>query len=392
MSYRFALAGCLVLLLLGWFGYQALTLNAEQHPINAWMPGALTNTRDIDSAEPSAFTAKPLAEPDKLPPTSRTLPDVSKELSDSESKRPVHTPMQMWQTWASGLIRGDYHAAPIISAHLSDSMHQHPDPQVYHKIRQLLTQTDIPDSHKAMTLDLLSELSTPESLTLLIDLAEQSGDSPLLFFVLQAISRIGENRWEGRFHEELSPVLEKAWSNPKMNNKAFLSAIGRGLSTVGAPKGVESLLSSLLDSDEATTNELNRIKQEVALTVIPEITNPNAIEVLSPIMEQAELDTAALEIAGSALANISTPQATEKLIDWATNTSAEGARVLETWLLKINDSASIEMLSNAQSLDYQSSEIQTVVAGFASSNVSPDLGDGSVKAANTSRSNVDIGD
>ena len=68
----------------------------------------------------------------------------------------------------------------------------------------MLAKPNVSMEIKAILLDLLAEIATTEALRQLLSLAEQGTNSPLYIQVLQALSRIGDNRWDGRFHTELS--------------------------------------------------------------------------------------------------------------------------------------------------------------------------------------------
>lgn len=273
------------------------------------------------------------------------------------------TPAQLWQYWKMLLNRSEFQQIPIIGALLAERLRKHPDPVVYQSIASLLLQPNVSVENKAIVLDLLSEIATPDSLGQLIDLAKQGEDFPLYILVLQAISRIGDNRWDGEFHEELSPTLEAAWSNPENSDQAFLSAVGNAIAAVGAPEGVDQLLLTVSGSDNGkVTEETNRIKQEVAFDVIPQVRNPDAVEVLSTWFGQEPLGTPAFEVSGNALAEIGSPSATQEIVDWAKDAPAEGARNLNDWLTKIDDDNSLKFISAAaQNLEFQSPEIKAVI-------------------------------
>ncbi len=372
LSYRLPLVFFLALSVVAWQAYRSSAENNE--PANKRIGFMPFSGNLASSAIDNAFKPKQIASLDKPSQTPLDLGNLPGP--SSSSKKPTataidaqwhkQTPAQLWQQWETRLNRSEYQQIPIIGSFLAESLHQHTDPGVYRKLARLLAQPDVPMENKAIALDLLSELATPESLTLLIDLAKQSNSSsPLFFFVLQAISRIGDNRWEGQFHEELSPLLEKAWADPEIDDKAFLNAIGQALSAIGAPGGVEILLATLSAANTApATDPIERIKQEVAFEVIPQISNPNAVETLTPGLEQENRDTPVFEVTGAALAGMSNPKATEKLIDWAKQATGESTRNLESWLPKINDAESINLLESTNAENFQSPEIQNAIHAF----------------------------
>jgi len=293
--------------------------------------------------------------------------------NNAETNLYKQTPAQLWEYWKMLLSQSEFQQLPIIGAILAERLRKHPDPEVYQRVADLLSQPDVTVEAKAILLDLLGEIATPDSLVQLLNLAEQGGmDSPLTILALQAISRIGDNRWDGRFHEELSPALEAIWSDPEIKDQAFLSAIGKAIAAIGAQTGVDQLLLTVSGSSRGNeTEEANRIKQEIAFDVIPEVRNPGAVDVLSSWFGQESLGTPAFEVSGSALAEIGSPAATQKIMDWAQKAPAEGARNLEDWLSKIDDADSLGSISAAQDLEFQNPEIKTVIDSVAA-NINPD--------------------
>ena len=145
-----------------------------------------------------------------------------------------------------------------------------------------------------------------------------------------------------------------------------MSAVGKAIAAVGSPEGVNQLLLTVSGNNEGKeTEETNRIKQAVAFEVIPEVRNPDAVDVLSTWFEQEPLGTPAFEVSGSALAEIGSPKATQEIVDWAQEAPAEGARNLEDWLSKIDDADSLGAISSAQDLEIQNPEIENVIDATA---------------------------
>lgn len=276
------------------------------------------------------------------------------------------TPAQLWQYLQTLLNQSDFQQIPIIGRIFAERLRKHPDPEVYRNIADLLLQPNVSLEIKAILLDLLAEIATPDSLAQLITLAEQQAHSSLYILVLQAISRIGDNRWDGEFHEELSPALETAWSNAEINDQAFLNAVGKAIAAVGAPNGVDQLLLTVSGSNsDKEPEETNRIKQEVAFDVIPQVRNPDAVEVLSTWLGQEPLGTPASEVSANALAGIGSSAAAQKIVDWAKEAPAEGARNLKDWLSKIDDDNALKSISAAQNQVFRHPEIKAVINSVA---------------------------
>lgn len=289
-----------------------------------------------------------------------------KKANIAEINRHDQTPAQLWQYWEMLLDRSEFQQIPIVGTLLAERLRKHPDPAVYRGIADLLVQPNIAAENKAILIDLLGEIATPDALDQLINLAKQEIDSPLYILALQALSRIGDNRWDGEFHKELSPALEVAWSNPENNDPAFLGAIGKAIAAVGAPEGVEQLLLTVSGNNkDKDTEETHRIKQAVAFEVIPQVRNPEAVEVLGAWLKEEPLGTPAPEVSGHALAEIGSIKATQKIVDWAKDAPAEGARNLNDWLSKIDDASALASISAAQEDEFQAPEIAAVINSVA---------------------------
>jgi len=321
--------------------------------------------------KPSGRQANPIAQ------VNRPM-DISAELAGLASKAKLkqtniaeinwhdQTPAQLWQYWEMLLDRSEFQQIPIVGTLLAERLRKHPDPAVYRGIADLLAQSNIAAENKAILIDLLGEIATPDALEQLINLAKQEIDSPLYILALQALSRIGDNRWDGEFHEELSPALEAAWSNPENNDPAFLGAVGKAIAAVGAPEGVEQLLLTVSGNNKDNdTEETNRIKQEVAFETIPQVRNPEAVEVLGTWLKEEPLGTPSVEVSGNALAEIGSIKATQEIVDWAKDAPAEGTRNLNDWLSKIDDASALASISAVQEDEFQAPEIAAVINSAA---------------------------
>lgn len=286
---------------------------------------------------------------------------------------PAGLPAQLWQRWEKALARGDFQQNAIIASLLAEQLRQYPDAGVYQAIDNALRQPGLAVAGKSAVIDLLGEIATPEALAQLIDIAQAGADSPLYISALQAISRIGDNRWDGRFHEELSPDLEAAWLDMAVVDSAHVGAIARALATIGAPSGVELLLQALAaPAKTAALEETARLKQATAFSMIPAVRNPAAVEVLAEWFHQAGLGSPVFEVSGLTLANVGSPAATQVLLDWAETAPDEGARRVGDWLLRIHDSASVELMAAQQhALNFQSGAVAKAF-NMALAHIDPD--------------------
>ncbi|KJV06991.1 hypothetical protein VZ94_07765 [Methylocucumis oryzae] len=271
---------------------------------------------------------------------------------------------QLWLTWKSLLVQSQFQQIPIIGALLAKRLQEHTEPSVYAAISYLLAQKSLAAESKALLLDLLADIATPEALQLLLELTRNGQDSSLYYLVLAAIARIGDNRWNGQFHQELSPLLEAAWNDVNTTDSALINALATAIAKIGAPEGVNLLLLTLSGLEQSNQEqEIDRVKQEAAFNAVPQTRNPDAVGVLSEWFEQESLGTPAFEVSGDALAGIGTPESTQEIIDWAQDAPDEGARNLENWLSDVDDGKVKEALidTSGNTKSFESTQVSEVV-------------------------------
>ena len=332
-------------------------------PMSLALPEATPDEYDAAPPEKKSATKKTAA----VSRGSKLLPPLSpKAVADSAPEPVKFSPAQLWRRWEKTLARGDFQQLPILGGLLAEGLREHPDAAVYREIARSLNQSDLPIEGKSILMDLLGEIATPEALAELLDIAREGRDSPLYVPALQVISRIGDNRWDGRFHEELSPELEAAWSNLEIDDPVYAKAIARALATIGAPNGLQLLYQTLsVPTNEQKTSgeETARIKQTAAFSSIPETRNPAATEVVSQKLRNSPLGSPGFEVSGPTLVSLGTTEATLTLLDWAEMAPEEAARHVEEWLASLHDSASQELLSALQdSLHFQNSAVADAFA------------------------------
>ena len=60
------------------------------------------------------------------------------------------------------------------------------------------------------------------------------------------------NRWDARFHPELSPVLEEIW-NQRPDNGELLLTVATGIANAGSERGATLLLRAVANSGPTVT-------------------------------------------------------------------------------------------------------------------------------------------
>jgi len=219
---------------------------------------------------PAARRALAAARPVAPPPVPRADPSVQAEAR----------PAELWQQWQRLLSGNALQQLPILNALLAESLRSHADAVVYGEISSLLGAPDLSLQAKSLLIDLLGEAATPEALQLLLEAASEGSRSPLYGPSLNTISHIGDNHWGGRFHEELSAVLEQAWSGD-IGEAALVRAITRAIVAVGSPSGIQMLLDTLAGRGSVDDSmEVLRSKQIAVFKELPKVSNPAAMSTL----------------------------------------------------------------------------------------------------------------
>ncbi|NJD06517.1 MAG: hypothetical protein FIA97_08445, partial [Methylococcaceae bacterium] len=145
-------------------------------------------------------------------PAKAAPPVAARQPEPVRDPEPEALPADLWRHWQLLLNREAFQQLPILNALLAEALRNHGDVAVYQEIATLLQDRDLSLRAKSLLIDLLGEAATPEALGLLLEVARQGRQSPLYGPSLNTIAHIGDNHWGGRFHDELSPILEDAWS------------------------------------------------------------------------------------------------------------------------------------------------------------------------------------
>ncbi len=253
---------------------------AERPSLSATQPQATGWARSKPTALPASLTPSakapirpaPLAATEPPTPAAETAPDT----------------YELWRRWLRLVERQLYQQIPIANALLAEGLRSGSGAEIYQEIAGLLRDAGLSYAVRAQLVDLLGEIATPEALALLLEVAGQGMESPMYAPALNSISHIGENRWGGRFHEELSPLLEEAWKAADDQDRPYLVAVTRAIVGIGAPSGIGLMLDTLAGkSSEPASSDTGRSKRLAAFTETPKVVNPAAV----PVMRQAVTGT-----------------------------------------------------------------------------------------------------
>ena len=214
------------------------------------------------------------------------------------------------------------------------------DPTVTDLIRELLSD---PQARKKHLVWLLAQIATPEALQAIIVFSQTDNiDAAAQSQAYNSIANIGKHRHEdGSFRTNLGPVLAAELST--LHDDLILQkALTSGLASIGDEASIQAIFAY------ASNRPANPEQQAIVEQALLNTRNPEAVK---PLMDELLADTQLTElglIAGEALANMGKPQATQGLIDWASNlTDAQQQQQASDWLSKVRDPESIDLILNA---------------------------------------------
>jgi hypothetical protein len=260
-------------------------------------------------------------------------------------------PMEVWQHWQTLFEQNEVSELTLVNHALAQRLQQVEDQKVYEAINERLQQADLPNERKAWLVALLTEVATPAALDILLDAAINQSDAELRNTALDGIRQMGDRRWDGRFHPELSPALETTWSQAGAMDAGLLTALALTMAKLGAPSGVEQLMETVDGSGKA----LQDIDQEhdprayAAVSALEAIRNPDAIAVLAKWFQTFSLGETTFEASGEALAAMGLPEATKVLLKWAKQAPDDAASLAGKWLGEVRDTESAQLLHEAAS-------------------------------------------
>jgi hypothetical protein len=195
----------------------------------------------------------------------------------------------------------------------------------------------------------LGEIATVDALRALIDVASHSRvtSERAERAALQTIAEIGQWRDESLPPEALSSLLERYFGAIPPQDTETLSAVARGLSSLGTAKGVNQVLEML---DQLQQNGSSGADTRSRLSeALREVRNPEAVPVLATrLQDDPRLTNATSRAAGDALAAMGDPQATEALLAWAAGVTdeASGEQAIK-WFSETRDQGSLKLLLEA---------------------------------------------
>jgi hypothetical protein len=255
-----------------------------------------------------------------------------------------------WGHWLRLWQDREYAQLALASATLAERLQQSGDETVYRDLRQRLQQPGISWQRRVWLIDLLADTATPPALEILLEAITRERHPAPRDKLLEAITRTGDNRWQGRFHPELSPALESAWRDA--HDPGLITALATAIAKIGAPSGLEQLFAAL-SGDGKTLAEISRSpdpRGHAAINAISKVRNPEALPVLTAWFNRSRAGEPAFIASGEALANLGSPEATAFLANWAKRAPISARPLVKRWLKGARDTDSRELLRDIPAL------------------------------------------
>jgi len=287
----------------------------------------------------------------------------------AESLKPLGV-AELLQRMLRVLKTQDYIRRGIVLDALRTRFRQQESPEVdsaMESIRNILSDASMSVEEKRVLLEVLGRAETIPTLALLLESARALRGGELFDVAVRQIAQIGNDRWGGKFHEELSPLLENAWQH-RSDDGRLEGALASAIAKIGAPNGVEVLVSELVGRfksvDELT--QASDSRTQASSKALRLVRNPQVLPLLERTFLQSGEDSVGEYVAGSTLAAMGQSDATRILLKWALVASDKDANVASIWFRQVRDTKSLAAIKNALEnahLDpFNSSRVQAVVA------------------------------
>lgn len=317
---------------------------------NARMPGASLSQADTPISETIAPGLARLSIEERIRKLTERR-DLTQQLRKQSAGDLLNGLTVAWSTDGHSGERTTLMTALIQTLQVSE---EHSREAAYKQFSLWLKDGILPFAAKSDVASILGSVQTPQSIQLLLEEYQQASDESLRGIFLKEIAKTGDFRWAAGFHEELSPALETAWRSAKDDPK-LAEAIALGLAKVGAPMGVNLLVSDIVGYAQTLEgmSDLKEPPARAAAAAIDKVRNPNAIDVLTTSLLSPDASKLQRYVCGISLAAMGNVDATRTLVQWALTAPDEEAAWAERWFGKLRDTASFEFVANVLSRSSQ---------------------------------------
>ena len=210
-------------------------------------------------------------------------------------------PDSLWSYWQQLLNDHQVTQLEMATYALAHKLRQAGNKEIYSDIAEVLGEPSLSIDQKRWVVDLLTETATPEALGVVLNEAVNSSPSALRRLLLESIVKMTNNRWDARFHSELSPVLEEVW-NQQPGDWELLLAVATGIANAGSERGVTLLLRAVANSGP-TVPEVEKgenLPAVAALQALKKIRNPEVVPILARELTHADLEDVVFIASGDA--------------------------------------------------------------------------------------------
>lgn len=309
-----------------------------------------------DSVVKSKLFSDTLVTPD----TKKAFMDLTLEerqgVLDSLSQQSSAQILNAWLELAHD--KEDIGKLEAVSRILSNSLHSDdPHEAEYAQLKAFAFDSSGDTEQKLAAIRLLGRIATPNSLAILLDLFHQNPDPTIQEAVLAQIKHTADERWEGRSHMELSPLLETEFSKTDSNSKEF-QILASSISKIGAPTGINLLLENILTQSLTKSRSAGIDDDPTAylIAVLKKVDNPANIPMLKKNLTVAQSpDDLLLVLSGNILVSIGGRDALSPVLDWAKSSDDDASQLIESWIYQVKDTESMELLKQT-SLDFKRPE------------------------------------
>ncbi|TAN35323.1 hypothetical protein EPN27_04080, partial [Patescibacteria group bacterium] len=256
-------------------------------------------------------------------PEGRTLVDATVEermtFNENLQAQPAGALLDLWLIEArdkQDALRLDF-IADALSEQLRKQDGQAAD--VVSSIVQYIKDKNQDDFLRWRLVETLGDAATSGTLAVLLDLARSAEAYPdLRPIVLHQIARVGDILWDERFHEELSPLLERARTEAAAD-EPLVTALSIALAKVGAPTSIEVLVKDVLRGGLTIPEfeQRNDMMAWAAYNALERVRNERSVPVLERALMEGQPGGMDMVASGWALAHMGQPEATKVLLDWA---------------------------------------------------------------------------
>lgn len=243
----------------------------------------------------------------------------------------------------TGRVHGDLKKQASVAVVFAMAMRERkPPPEIMKQMREFILDSSNSVFERGSLLGVLSYAQTKESVELLLETVSALSDKELKVSAVAAIKTAGSLRGDGKFHEELSSPLERAWRDSK--DADLLIAVAMALAEVGASSGVNALLQSALSDHDADRQRAAAARGALAMA---NLLNPSAVPPLAAVVANNPPGSAASKLATDALVRMGNPAAGSVLLDWARKSDDSIAPLIQRYVVQTRTEEMLKIWASA---------------------------------------------